>query len=326
VADDDKTGPPKPVDAAVPPKDPATKPVDAPLPPKDAPVPPVKPPIPVTRELTNAFLALRSTQDRIEQVIAARCQGCVQESDRDNILQDANERAIGTKALADSVENLRPWVSRIAQNMVVDFFRRQAVQAKWLVAGVDVEELPPDPVNAPDDEVNVADVAEFEAAANDVTPPTDERWTIGAWVEAEIAKRKEPHRTRDGQLLEALRYKAAHPKTTDEAVAAVFGMTRDKYKHRLATFKAHYVPIRRRYVQRRFAIFAFILLGIVALVVAIRAWKRGRPAIGADPDAKPLVATPPSASAPPLPPPDRFNQAVPTRPSSPEPPGKFGPK
>jgi DNA-directed RNA polymerase specialized sigma24 family protein len=305
VADDDKTRPPKPV---------------------DAPIPPVNAAIPVTRELTNAFLALESTQDRIEQVISARCEGNVQASDMENILQDVNERAIGTKALADSVEGLRPWVGRIAQNMVVDFFRRQAVQAKWLVAGVDVEELPPDPVNAPDDEVNVADVERFEAAANDVTPPKDESWTLGAWVEAEIAKRKEPHRTRDAQLLESFRYKAAHPKTTDEAVAAVFGMTRDKYKHRLATFRAHYVPIRKRYVQRRFAIIAFILLGIVALVWAFFAWKRDRPAIGADPDAKPLVATPPSASAPLPPPPERFNQAVPTRPSSPEPPGKFGPK
>ncbi|HEY6460519.1 MAG TPA: hypothetical protein VIY73_10230 [Polyangiaceae bacterium] len=290
MADDDKTGPPKPV---------------------DAPIPPVNAPIPVTRELTNAFLALRSTQDRIEQVISARCEGNVQASDMENILQDANERAIGTKALAESVESLRPWVGRIAQNMVVDFFRRQAVQAKWLVAGVDVEELPPDPVNAPDDEVNVADVERFEAAANDVTPPKDESWTLGAWVEAEIAKRKEPHRTRDAQVLEALRYKAAHPKTTDEAVAAVFGMTRDRYKHRLATFRAHYVPIRKRYVQRRFAIIVFILLGIVALVWAFFAWKRDRLAIGADPDAKPLVATPPSASAPPPPPPERFNQALP---------------
>ena len=277
-------------------------------------------PIAVTRQLTDDFLKLETTQARVLEVITARCPKGTQRADRVDIRNDVMVKAMTTKALARNPESLRPWISRMAQNQVVDFFRRQAVHLAWVRRDVDLEELPPDPVDAPDDEVSVEDVEKMEAAENDPGPRKDEPWAIGPWVRIEIARRKEPHRTRDAQILEMLMHKAAHPELSDEALAALFGMTRDQYKHRLATFKARYVPRRERFVKQRNGFFILLFLAALAVLAYALLWPKPRkPLIGADPDTKPLVPPAPSASVVVPPGPERFNQALPPPQDGPKP-------
>ena len=55
---------------------------------------------------------------------------------------------------------MRPWVSRIAQNEVIDHCRGQSTHLRWLKPGVDVQELPPDPATAAG-QTNAVIAAEF---------------------------------------------------------------------------------------------------------------------------------------------------------------------
>ena len=66
----------------------------------------------VTRALTNAFLAKKTTQDRIREVVEARVPTRTQAADVENLTQTANERALTTTSLARSVKGLRPWSRR----------------------------------------------------------------------------------------------------------------------------------------------------------------------------------------------------------------------
>src|SRR6202044_2404521 len=106
----------------------------------------------------------------------------MQEADRKDIFQKANVRAMETTSLARSVPGMRPWVSRIAQNEVIDHLRGQVTHLRWLKPGVDVQELPPDPA---------AEGEEAEVPAEDpTTPPRPVEELnprmLGPWLKANV--------------------------------------------------------------------------------------------------------------------------------------------
>ncbi len=99
-------------------------------------------PIQVTRELLTEFLAKTATQDRIREVVLARVPKGTSPADVNDIVQQANGRALHTKALPDSVPGMRPWVSRVAVNAVFDQSRLKTKDAKVSSHPVQLDDLP----------------------------------------------------------------------------------------------------------------------------------------------------------------------------------------
>ncbi|HEY8088630.1 MAG TPA: hypothetical protein VIF09_12315 [Polyangiaceae bacterium] len=310
-----KKDPPLPATGAPPPDDaPPSGDVDAPLPPDSGTLPVDDPPVrdagapeheedtgePVTRALTDAFLAKKATQDRIRQVAVARAPTGTQESDIDELVQMANERAMETTSLARSVSSMRPWVSRLTQNIVIDHYKADARRLKWLDPSVDVQELPPDPADESD---------EVAVPADDPTaPPRPMGWVERGGLERFLdANVKTPA---DRLTLEMIRFKARSGKTNAE-VAKEFGMSEDAFDARLARFKAKWIPQWKESDERRqLMILLWILRGVLLLAVGVTIyflvpWHKAEP-IG--PTTVPELQPAPSASAAP---PDQFNQALP---------------
>jgi DNA-directed RNA polymerase specialized sigma24 family protein len=283
---------------------------DAPLPPDAAPVAGSGTAIPVTPELTRAFLAKKATRDRIREVVEYRVPRGTQEADIENRIQDASVRAITTTALAQSVAGMRPWVSRIAQNIVIDYYRGNAKHLKWLNPAIDVQELPPDAA---------AEGEESEVPPEDPTAPPrpieelDGRMLDG-WLERNVKSKA------DRLTLEMIRYKAKTGKTNAE-VAAEFGITEKAYDNRVLRFKAGWGPKRKK--ARRDMVRTIVLLLLAALVVAAALWwllHRHKTLEAIGPTAVPVLRPAPTASASAGP--EKFNQADPTEedPQKPRPP------
>ncbi|HEY3821892.1 MAG TPA: sigma factor [Polyangiaceae bacterium] len=278
-----------------------------PLPPDGAPFPAHDPPmsgeaagIPVTAALTVAFLAKKATRDRIREVVEFRVPRGAQKSDIDDMCQDANVRALATTSLAKSVPGMRPWVSRIAQNVVIDFYRDGAIDLKWLRGDVDVQELPPDPA---------ADGEESEIPAEDATAPprpvheVDERM-LGRWLEANVKSRA------DKLTLEMLKQKAETGKT-NAAIAAEFGMTEAAFDNRILRFKAKWIPKweqHKKEQRRAVVILVLALLGAAMLWWLLRQ-KKTQDEIG--PTTVPRLGPVPTATASAVED-GPFNQAAPT--------------
>jgi DNA-directed RNA polymerase specialized sigma24 family protein len=275
-----------------------------------APPPDAAPAVP--RALANAFLGLKTTQARIRQVAVHRLGGKNAPRDRvDEVVQSANEKALATTSLPAAPEQLRPWVSAVARSAAIDFLRRHAVHDARFGGTVDLEELPPDPVDAPDEEEDAEpepDAGEDASVewSGERPRPKPERFLIGPWLEAEIEKSR-GHREQGRMMLEMLRYKSQHPGMTDAQVAATFGLTLAAYESRYRRFRQRYIPLRRRHIERRNGVILLLLLlgGVIALVVGMF-WPRPEPLIGPDRSTVPL----PSASASAAPP---FDQAAPTQ-------------
>jgi len=263
--------------------------------------------IPVTRELTNAFLQLKTTQERIRQVAVSRLGGEEAPPDWvDEVVQITNEKAFRTTRLAESPEHLRPWVSAIAAHAAIDFLRRQGVHEARFGTGVDVEQLPPDPLYAPDGDAG--DPEDDRVEWRDQAPNAkDDPAMVSPWVDGAVEKRK-GNKERDRAMVEMIRFKANHPGMTDAQVAATFGMTPEAYESRLRRFRAYYVPLRQRHVKRRRTILLLVLFG--ALVVALLAWllwPRARPLldISRDPSTTPVPSATTSVT------PEKLDQALP---------------
>jgi DNA-directed RNA polymerase specialized sigma24 family protein len=291
---------------------PAPAPASVPAPaPSPASAPLSTPSLAVPRTLVHAFLSLKTTQARIRQVAVHRLGGKNAPPDRvDEVVQSANERALATTSLPGAPEQLRPWVSAVARSAAVDFLRRHAVHDARFSGTLDIEELPPDPIDAPDEEED----AEPEPDPGDDTNvewsgarsrPKRERFLIGPWLKAEVEKSR-GHREQGRMMLEMLRYKGQRPGSTDAQVAATFGLTLAAYESRYRRFRRRYVPLRRRYTERRNGVILLLLLlvGVIALVVGMF-WPRAGVLIGPDRSTVPVPSA--SASAEP-----RLNQAAPT--------------
>jgi len=266
----------------------------------------------VTRALTNAFLAKKAVQDRIREVVEYRVPRGTQKSDVNDVIQEANLRAVATTSLARSVAGMRPWSSRIAQNAVIDHFRGNARHLKWLDRSVDVQGLPPDAALEAD---RLEGTPEDPAASPRPIESIDER-SVQRWLDTHVTTKA------DRLTLEMIRQKAAAG-TSNAAIAAEFGLTEAAYDQRVHRFKAKWVPRWRQYrKERQWAIVVLRTVGGAALVVAALWWllygpkKTERIGPTVVPDLRPV----PTGSAP-APEPDRFDQAQPTHeePLKPEP-------
>ena len=255
----------------------------------------------VTRALTNAFLAKKTTQDRIREVVEARVPTRTQAADVENLVQTANERALATTSLARSVKGMRPWVSRIAQNTVIDGCRENGVQLKWVDRSIDVQELPPD---------EAYDAAEHEVPADDPTAPprpvkeSDEDRLL-RWLRSNVKSKA------DRATLEMIVTKGASGKTNAE-VAAEFGLSEDAFDARIRRFRMKWQPQWKRAEEQRNRTM-LLILGAAAIVLAVVAWwllhrKHVEP-IG--PTTVPLLVPVPSATVSAAPVENRLNQALP---------------
>jgi DNA-directed RNA polymerase specialized sigma24 family protein len=267
----------------------------------DAPVPPPAG-VPVTKELVQAFLALRTTQARIRQIAGSRLGKGASPADVDDVVQLTCERALRAEDLPDEPAKLRPWISRITATSSIDFMRRTAAYHARFRGEVDVEQMPPDPIDAVDDEPSESAPLED---AKDASAAASDRGLIGPWIDEKVA-----HRPGDALMVEMFRYKARHS-VTDGQLAATFGLSLEAYESRLRRFRARYVPMRRRHVRRRNALLILLLLAAVLFVILLALWlPPRRPDTPIGPDR--FVTPPPPTSAPSSTDDSRFNQAAPT--------------
>ena len=289
---------------------------DAPLPPDEgvpagegdvgSPEAPGAPP--VTRALTNAFLATKAALARIREVVEARVPKGLQKADVDDLVQQALVKALSTTSLARSVPGMRPWVSTIAQNTVIDRFRADAKHLKWLRRDVDVQELPPDPANDGEEE----EARKLEGVPR--PPAEDAPGMLARWIDGQDLSKA------DRVTLEMIRDHAKNGGSNTE-LAARFGMTTPAWENRLHRFKQKWVPHWKKH--RRDRMLLLVLLGAAAVAIALAVlWWLLRPAREIRPDLSvaPRRRPAPSASADAAPPVEgRFNQAVPPQ-EEPEPP------
>ena len=261
--------------------------------------------IAVTRELTNAFLAKKATLDRVRQVVGARATWGTQQADLENMVQTALVHALSTMSLARSVAGMRPWVSRIAQNVVIDEAKANKQHLKWLDRSVDVQEVPPDAVNQGEDaEVPPEDPTAPPRPVESLEEPRLDRY-LGSHVKT----------AGDRQILEMIRQKARTGQTNAQ-VAAEFGVTEDAFDARLRRFRDKWVPQWKKSEARRQRMRMLVWLGGALLIVgaAVLAWwllhaRKTEDARGTV--VVPVVFPAPSASV--VPPEDgRFNQSAPT--------------
>ena len=258
----------------------------------------------VTRELTNAFLVKKATQDRILKVVRARVPHGTPAADVEDLVQETTAHALDTDRLARSVPGMRPWISRIAQNVVIDYCRRKGTDLKWLNRSVDVQELPPDEANEGE---------EAERPADDPTAPprpveiVNER-KLDSWLGQNVKT------AADKLALEMIRYKGATGKSNAE-VAAEFGMTESAYDNRVLRFKAKWVPAWQREQKRKQRELAIVWLVLVLFGAAALVWwwLQRQKTEDIRPTDVPELLPVPSASATAEPVEDeRFNQAAPT--------------
>jgi DNA-directed RNA polymerase specialized sigma24 family protein len=276
---------------------------DAPLPPDDTADNDGDATTKVTRELTNAFLVKKATQERILQVVRSRVPHGTPAEDVEDLVQQTNARAVETTSLAKSVQGMRPWISRIAQNLVIDHFRKMGRELAWIDRSVDVQELPPD------------DASEGDGAERPPEDPTapprpvemvDER-KLDPWLGENVKT------AADRLTLEMLRFKAVTGKT-NAVVAAEFGMSEAAYDKRVQRFKGKWIPAwkKAQAKERRDRVLVWLLLVAVALVILWALLHEERTE-DIRPTSVPVLLPVPSASASGAPVEERrFNQAAPT--------------
>jgi DNA-directed RNA polymerase specialized sigma24 family protein len=272
--------------------------IDAPLPPDAAAIAADDAGVKVTRELTYAFLAKKATRDRIREVVVARVPSGAQEGEINDIIQEASLRALETTSLARSAAGLRPWISRIAQNQVIDHYRGNAKHLRWLNRSIDVQELPRDAATEGD---------EAEVPAADPTAPPrpieelNERM-LGAWLQANVETKGEK------LTFEMMKQKATTLQTNAE-VAAEFGMTEGALDQRVQRFKAKWIPRWKKHKRDQALLVVALFLGLL-LAGALWWLLHGKTQDAIEPAAVPVLSPAPTAS---VAPPEQFNNADPTQ-------------
>ncbi len=286
--------------------DPATLGMDAPSNDVDAPLPPDATAIvaddagiPVTRELTYAFLAKKATRDRIREVLEARVPRGTQEADVLDIVQKVNLRVLEATSLARTVAGMRPWISRIAQNQVIDHYKGNAKHLRWLDRSIDVQELPPDAASEGD---------EAEVPAADPTAPPrpveqlDEK-ALRRWLKANVEAKGER------LTLEMLEQKAVTGQT-NAVVASEYGMSESAFDQRVQRFKSKWIPLWKKHKRDQALMVVLLVLLGMALAAALWALLHGKTQDTIEPAAVPVLSPAPTAS---VAPPEQFNNADPTQ-------------
>jgi len=284
--------------------------IDAPPPPDAAAIAADDAGVPVTRELTYAFLAKKATRDRIREVVEARVPGGAQEAEVLDIIQEASLRALETTSLARSVAGMRPWVSTIAQNQVIDHYRGNAKHLRWLNRGVDVQELPRDAATEGDEaEVPAADPTAPPRPIEELNP-----WMLGPWLNANVETKAEK------LTLEMMKQKATTQQTNAQ-VAAEFGITEGALDQRVQRFKAKWIPRWKKHKRDQALVVVALLIGLL-LAGALWWLLHGKAQDAIGPTAVPVLSPAPTAS---VAPPEQFNNADPTQEETPTKPQRSKP-
>ena len=198
----------------------------------------------------HAFLARPATQAHIRKVVVARLNRTAPGTLIEDLVQDANLDASEAQSRPRSIETATGWMGTVTARAIVNHFRREAADAKYLEPGVDVQELPAEP----------------DESQGSVAP----EWLLTEWLRPRVAE--DP---RDQETYELLVYKAETGKTHAE-VAADHGMTEGTLKSRIRALKMKHEPQWRRR-QRMFLL--MILFGVAAAVTALvwLLWPRESP-------------------------------------------------
>jgi DNA-directed RNA polymerase specialized sigma24 family protein len=157
----------------------------------------------------------------------------------DELVQQANLAMLSAKSGPRSDATAQGWASKIAVRVVVDHFRREEAQAKWLDRDAEIEEL--------------------AATPDDTSGPFVPAWLLTEWLAPLVAN--DPHHQ---QTYELLRHKASTQKTLAQ-VAADHGITEGALKSRVHALKAKYEP---RW-KRRQRMFLLLLLLYCAVGLAL---------------------------------------------------------
>ncbi len=220
----------------------------------------------VPDEQFREYLQRPATQARIASIVKARVNDGTPDHVLDDIVQDANVSAITSTARPRTPATAPGWLATVAVRAVADYFRHQAVHAKWLNRDAEIEEL-----------------------AGEVEEPPDDGWLLGPWL-AKVVSQSE----RDQATYELIRYRANTGKTIEQ-VAEDHAMTPGALKSRTFALKTKYEP---RWKRRERMIVLLLLLGALA-VAALVAWLlRPSPHVYLQPLRELVVPAGPNISAP----------------------------
>jgi DNA-directed RNA polymerase specialized sigma24 family protein len=241
------------------PKIPApAKPTEQPLDDADAPISSARPalagagaperdtasPPRVSAEVLRATLARKETQDHLVAVIRRSLSKKTPRWIVDEILSNVNTRVLTTLARPYDETRVRGWLTTVAVSVRNSYFRNGAAHARWIHPGADLEEVLPESTDEP---------------IEDDDPPS---WLIGPWLEKKVASHPEDRAAYD-LIVERARSGKSYAELAAERGESVNALTK-----RVQRFKAKYVPLRRRYNERRHALLVLLKLFGIPLVVA----------------------------------------------------------
>jgi DNA-directed RNA polymerase specialized sigma24 family protein len=251
----------------------------APAPKRDAASPPR-----VSDAVLRSALARKETQDHVVAVIRRSLSKKTPRWIVDEILSNVNTRVLTTLARPTDETRIRGWLTVVAVSVRNSYFRAGAAHAKWINPEADLQDVLPESAEAP---------------AEDAEAPS---WLIAPWLEKKVAESP-----KDREAYDIIRARAGG--ATYDEIAAERGESASALAKKVQRFKDKYVPLRRRYNERRHALLLLLKLfglplaiaGIaVALYFALRP-RPPRPAPSPAPSASvlpfndetPGVATPP---------------------------------
>ncbi len=284
----------------------------------------------VSIDLLRLFLAKKSTQDRILQVVAARMPRGTPEHLLRKVLSDVNLKVMYTTALPRSPETMRPWVSRVAVNAVFDHLREQTKQAKLhppppeddhgryglsfaeterMAKRSEHDDAPSEDDDAPssDDDLPFDDA--LEEPEQEGAPMNEDDAQVDASVLSDWLRDAVKTKA-DALTLEMIRFKA-NSGVDNARLAAEFGMTETAYNNRLLRFKAKWVPAWKKAKAlrlRKLAFLGLLILLLIGIALALLYRWLSRPVA---PPARAIPTAPASADAPPAPVPTSSTRAEP---------------
>ena len=198
----------------------------------------------VSDAVLRATLARKETQDHLVRVIRRTLSKKTPWFVVDEILSNVNVRVLTTLARPKDETRLRGWLTVVAVSVRNSYFRAGAANAKWIDPAADLEEVPPESTDAP---------------VEDDEPPS---WLIGPWLEKKVASDPD-----DRATYEVIVARAREGKSYED-LAAERGESVNALTKRVQRFKAKYVPLRRRYNERRHALLLLLKLFGIPLAVA----------------------------------------------------------
>jgi DNA-directed RNA polymerase specialized sigma24 family protein len=241
----------------------------------------------VSPEVLRAYVGSKDTQIYIVSVIRRGLAKRTPDWIVRDIASNVNAKVLGTLAGPRDESRMRGWLVTVTVNARNSYFREGAANAKWINPEAAVEELPPDPADAPEDEGD-------EAAPS---------WLIGPWLEKRVAGNPD-----DKAAYELIVERARGGKSYAE-LAAERGETVNALTKRVQRLKAKYVPLRRRANERRHTLMLLLRFGgailaiaaVVVLAYLLDRWQNPRPQRMPPAPASSASAAPPFRAPPPVP-------------------------